>query len=403
MILLLKLAFRNLFRQKRRTILTLSMMIIGFIIMSFTIAVSEGGYDRVISSFTKEKTGHIQIYREDFLETQNLYKTLDKMDLLMEKLSKNKNILNVTPRIISGGLANLGDSTTGVEIDGVDFNLEDKGTTLKKRIKSGGWFSAAGIYEVILGKKVAEILNAKINQKIALISQGADGSTANDFFKVVGILKENPYEDFLIYTEFKTAQEFFALPNKTHKLILFLNHYNESAKVAEEIRTEFEKSISISPWFVVEEDFYKGMTADKKGNKIFYFIVGIMVAIGILITVLMSFLERKKELAILKAIGTRPGFIFSQIMLEGILLSVFATIISVPLSFSINYYFSLHGIPLGTKIEFGGIVWEEIITNLDPLAFIAPSLILLISTFFVTLYPAILAARIIPVEGMREN
>jgi putative ABC transport system permease protein len=309
----------------------------------------------------------------------------------------------MTPRIISGGLASISDSTMGAEINGVDFELERKVSTLEKRIRLGQWFTRPGAFEVIIGKKVAEILDAKIGSKMALISQAGDGSTANDNFLVVGILKENPYDDFLVYTELKTAREFFYLPNKAHKLILLLNHYGQSEKVSGELRKEIKGNISVSPWFVVEDEFFRGMSADKKGNYIFYFIVGIMVAIGILNTILMSFLERKREFGILLAIGTRPTFIFSQIMTEGLLLSLFASLIGLPLSLWINYHYSKEGIPLGTKLEFGGIVWDRIVTSLDPLAFTAPTLVLILSTLFVALYPAIMAAKVLPTEGMRAN
>ena len=401
--MLYKLAIRNLFRQKRRTFLTLAMMIVGFVIMSFSLAISEGGYDRVIASFTNEKTGHIQIHREKFLETPNLFKNLKNVDDLINKIASNKEVVAITPRIISGGLASILDSTIGVEINGVDFNLERKVSTLEKRIRLGKWFSKPGAYEIIIGKKVAEILEAKIGSKVAVIAQAGDGSTANDNFFVVGILKENPYDDFLIYTELKTAQEFFYLPNKAHKLVILLNHYSKSEEVSNELRKLFQKDIAISPWYIVEDEFFRGMTADKKGNKIFYFIVGLMVAIGILNTILMSFLERKREFGILMAIGTRPSFIFSLIMAEGLLLALIASLISLPLSFLINYYFSINGIPLGAKLEFGGIVWDELVTTLDPIAFTIPSLILIISTLFVALYPAIMAAKVTPTEGMRAN
>lgn len=401
--MLLKLAFRNLFRQKRRTYLTISIMVIGYIILSFSIAITEGGYDRVIASFTKEKTGHIQIYRENFLENPNLFKNLKNINDLTSEISKNKRVLGITPRIISGGLATLADSTLGVEIDGVDFDGERSITTLEKRIIKGGWFSAPGKYEVILGKKAADILNAQIGSKIALITQAADGSIANDLFETVGILKENPYDDFLIYMDLKSAQDFFVLQNRAHKLILMLEDYHQSTSVSEELKTLVHKEISISPWYVVEDDFYRGMNADKKGNRIFYIIIGLMVASGILNTILMSFLERKREFGILLAIGTRPNFIFSQIMMEGMILSLIACLISLPLSFSINHYFSYHGIPLGTKLEFGGIIWETIQATLTPKSFIWPSLILIVGTFIVALYPATLAARLLPSENMRAH
>jgi ABC-type lipoprotein release transport system permease subunit len=186
-------------------------------------------------------------------------------------------------------------------------------------------------------------------------------------------------------------------------MVILLSHYSKSEEVSNELRKLFQKNIAISPWYIVEDEFFRGMTADKKGNKIFYFIVGLMVAIGILNTILMSFLERKREFGILMAIGTRPSFIFSLIMVEGFLLALIASLIGLPLSFLINYYFSINGIPLGAKLEFGGIVWDELVTTLAPIAFTVPALILISSTLFVALYPAIMAAKVTPTEGMRAN
>jgi len=397
--MLFKISFRNLFRHKRRTFLTLFMMVVGFTLMSFSVGLAEGGYGTVISAFTNAKTGHIQIYKEDFIDVPNLYKSIKKVDKEIKKYQNMDSIVSVAPRILTGGLLSFKETSTGAGITAVDFNLEREVSTLEKRIEKGRWFKVAGSYEILVGKNIADILEVDIGSKIAIITQGADGSISNDYFTVSGILKEGSFDNFSVYIEFKTAQEFLAMDGRAHKLVLMLDNYKTSKKVADVLKKD--TSLTVSTWYEVEKEFYKGMQADKKGNSIFYFILGIVVAIGVLNTILMSFLERKREFGVLKAIGTSPIHIFWQIMIEGILLSLMGIGIGIFFSYLVNWYFSIHGINLGMKMEFGGVIWEEMFSSLDPLAFIIPTAIIFISTILVGLYPAIMAAKVTPTEAMR--
>jgi ABC-type lipoprotein release transport system permease subunit len=379
------------------------MMVIGYTLMSFSIGLTEGGYGTVISTFTNAKTGHIQLYKENFIDVPNLYKSLKGIDEKIQKYKAMPDIVAVAPRIQTGGLLLLDETTMGTAITAVDYQLEKEVSTLEKRIERGRWFSGVKAYELLLGKNIARILEAEVGSKVAVITQGADGSISNDYFVVAGILKAGPFDNFNAYMEFKAAQEFLVMKGRAHKLIVKLDSYKKSQEIAEILKKQVPKHLTVSPWFEVEKDFYKGMQADKKGNSIFYFILGIVVAIGVLNTILMSFLERKREFGVLKAIGTSPSFIFLQIMVEALLLSLMGISIGLVLSYLLNWYFSFNGINLGTSMEFGGIVWEQMFSSLDPQAFIIPTAIILLSTIFVGLYPAIMAAKVAPTDAMRAN
>jgi len=378
------------------------MMILGFTLMSFSVALSEGGYSIIIQSFTNAKTGHIQVYRDNFIDVPNLYKTVKDIDHQIEKIKKNKSVVGVAPRIISGGLLSFKENTIGAAITAVDFKREKEVSSLTTRIDKGRWFKSSGSYEILVGKNIASILEVELGSKVAIISQGADGSISNDYFTVSAILKESPFDDFQIYMDFKSAGEFLAMEGRAHKLIILLDNYEKSKIVADVLKNDVPEKTTVSPWFEVEKEFYKGMQADKKGNVILYIILGIVVAIGVLNTILMSFLERKREFGILKAIGTSPKSIFLQIIIEALLLCFIGIFGGLICSFVLNWHFSIHGIKFD-KIEFGGIVFEEMMTTLDPLAFIIPTAIVVFSTLFVGLYPAIMAARVTPVEAMRAN
>ncbi|RLA62759.1 MAG: hypothetical protein DRQ89_08565 [Epsilonproteobacteria bacterium] len=400
--MLFKISFRNLFRQKRRTFLTVFMMILGFTLMSFSVALSEGGYGIIIQSFAKAKTGHIQIYKENFIDVPNLYKTINNTKDLIDKLKQHKSVVGVAPRILSGGLLSFKETSVGASITAVDINKEKEVSTLEDRIDQGRWFKSAGSFEILVGKNIASILEVKLGSKIAIIAQGADGSISNDYFTVSAILKESAFDNFQIYMDLKSASEFLALEGRAHKLVIFLDNYEKSKMIAEVFKNDVPKKVTVAPWFEVEKEFYKGMQADKKGNVILYIILGIVVAIGVLNTILMSFLERKREFGILKAIGTGPKNIFWQIIIESMLLCFFGIFGGLISSYFINWHFSINGIKFD-KIEFGGIVFEELLTTLDPMAFIIPTAIILFSTLLVALYPAIMAARVTPIEAMRAN
>ena len=396
--ILLKLAFRNLLRQKRRSLLTLFTMVIGFFFLSLSIGLSKGSYTKIIEVFTSQKTGHIQIHFEDYLEKPGLYKTLD--DSIFKKLNGISFIKASAPRIYSSALAFSNEKALGIEIIGIDTSREFKTTNLDKMI-SKGEFTDEG---VVITYSLSKALRLDIGDDLVLISQGADGSVSNDIFVVSGITgtEKNNKEPMVCYLDIKNIQEFLALDGRFHEVAIVTDTFANAPKYAKQLNEILNIShLDIQPWQKVEESFYNAMQADIKGMWYSLAVVMFIVAIGVLNTILMSLLERTREYGIMKALGTSPVLIFMQILIEIFLLTILAIFVGAIISFIAHLFLSTYGIPLPTPFEYGGMTFTLYQSILSFDTYYIPAILILAVAMIISIYPAITSAMKKPIEAIR--
>ncbi|MEC8840236.1 MAG: ABC transporter permease [Candidatus Poribacteria bacterium] len=162
--MMLKIAFRNTLRQKRRTILTSLAMIVGFTLLSFSIGLSDGSYSFVINMFTRNRLGHIQIHHHGYLDKPSLYATINNYQSVGQIIKDVKEVEAWAPRIYSVGLGSIGEKSTAIEVVGIDAVREVMATQFDKKIISGRSLSSIPAKEAILGRGLAEILKADIDQ-----------------------------------------------------------------------------------------------------------------------------------------------------------------------------------------------------------------------------------------------
>lgn len=187
--MILKIAFRNTFRQKRRTILTALAMAVGFTLLSLTIGLSDGAYGGIIEMFTRNRTGHIQVHREGYLDKPSLYETIDGYTGIGEKIQGTAGVEAWTPRVYAAGLGSVGEKSTAVQIIGIDVTREIQATRFDKKVVEGNILPDTAAHQAVIGKGLAKILSAKVGSEIVVFSQAADGSLANDVYKIVGIVE----------------------------------------------------------------------------------------------------------------------------------------------------------------------------------------------------------------------
>ncbi len=404
--LILRMAFRNILRQKRRTLLTALMISGGFLLFSLSIGISEGTYGSIIEMFTRMHTGDIQIHKNEYLKRSSLYKTINNFDDLNIVLRKMEFIKSFTPRVYSSALSFAGTKTSGAMIMGLDPAMEAASTSLALQIKTGEFLPPEPSKKVVLGKGLADILKVKLNDEISLIGQGADGSIANENFQIIGIMGGENGSSFgqrHCFMHIKDAQEFLSLGSRIHEIAIMLNNHKEARKRAMDMKLLLnDKSIEIDPWQIIEKEFYNAMLADRKGANISNFIIMIIVLMGVLNTILMSILERTREFGVMKAIGAAPADIFKLIMTEVILLGAASVLVGIIGALAINYYLSINGIPI-TPIAYGGIKFTQMISTINAKVIFEPMYIFLIAIVLTGLYPALRAANILPIEALGDR
>ncbi|MBP7433934.1 ABC transporter permease [bacterium] len=407
--ILFKMALRNIFKQKRRSFFTAVSMILGFVLLSVSIGFNEGGYGNVIKAFTSARTGHVQLHHREYLDKPGLYKNFEWNGKIEKALFSVESVKNVSPRLFSGALAFIDKKTTAVQIKGIVPELEAGLTKLDKKIGKGNYLKTGhNINEVLITNSLADILKAEIGSELILISQGADGSIANDKFVVGGILVKDldSLENNTVFMALDTMQDYLALDTKVHEVAIITDDYKLSYEVSNETsKALFSagiKDVSSEPWEVVEQQFYTSMLADKQGMILVYIIIILVVGIGVLNTVLMSILERTREYGVMKAMGTTPAFIFSSIVLETAILTVLSAIAGLLMSVLANWPMNVYGITYPEPVSVGGIFIDTIYSEYVAEAFYMPVFVILFSAVAASLIPAWKAAVAEPVKSMRS-
>ncbi len=400
-----KIAFRNIFRQKRRSTLTALTMLGGFVLAAVAIGWADGAYNHIINMFTRNRLGHIQIHAKGYLDKPSLYNNIDHVEKLGKRIMQVEGVEAWSPRLYSAGLASVGEKSTAVRIIGVDPERENTATHFDRKVVEGTSLSLNPAGEVLLGKGLARTLHAKTGDEVIIVSQAADGSLANDLYRMTGIIEsgDDAQDSMAFYLHLADAQELLVMEERVHEMIIIVDSLNKVRVLSREITKAIQRpDLVVAPWQEFAKSFYTAMKADKMGNWIMIFIIILIVAIGVLNTVLMSVLERQREYGLLKAMGTRPRQILCLVLYEVNIIAIFSIVTGSGLAYLANNWLSRHGISLSEPFSYGGMTFKTMYAEVNLKSFLIPTLAVLATAVLVSLLPALKAARTDPAKTMRN-
>ncbi len=401
--LILRMALRNLLRNRRRTLLTGLMIAGGFTFFSATLGLSDGTYGSIIDMFTRSRTGHAQIHAAGYLDRPSLYNAIKDLSSVGRTLDGLKIVKAWAPRVYSPALAFSGSKTVGAQIMGIDPVRERRAMRLESQLAEGSFIPDRPSDGVVISARLASALALKPGDEFSMIGQAADGSIANDNFRVAGVLSatESSFEGPWCLMHIDKAREFLALGRKAHEIALVFTDYRRAKEDAKLVAAALDDpKLDVEPWQVTQKEFYQAMRLDKKGGDISDLIIMGIVAVGVLNTILMAVLERTREYGVLKALGTRPAFIFGLIMTEVALLALVSAAAGALASLGLNHYLSVTGIPIPKPVSYGGVRFTHMLSSVTPLVFLRPAYTVLATTLLVGIFPALKAARVTPVKAL---
>lgn len=405
--LTLRLAYRNIFRQRRRSLLTALSMTGGYMLFVFSFSLLEGSYGNLIEIFTLDNTGHIQIHKDDYLDKPKIYKTIQSRELVERTLRESASVTSFTPRVFSPVLAYARDKTYPAQVIGVDSQREPTVSRLALKVSEGNYFSSQltedGYYEAMIGRGLANSLKLEIGDEIVLISQGADGSIANDLFLVTAFIgNKTSFDRMAVYLPLGAAQEFLSMGNDVHEYALLVSNPRDNEEVAEVLDRALP-DLNVSPWQVVEATFYRTMQSDKQGNHFMMALIVFIVFIGVLNTVLMSVLERTREFGVMRAIGSRPLQLVQLISLETVILASFSVLLGFVLVLPFIYWTTEVGFLLAEPIDMSGISFQHLKGEFSTRVFLIPMFFVLGTALLVSVPPGLRAAHILPKDALGSH
>ena len=400
---IIKVSWRNLWRNPIRTNVTISAVAICIAILIIFQSMIVGLIEKAKFNTTNLIIGEVQIHAEDYFDDRSIYKSLQNIEEI-HSVAKENNI-GLVERSYGFGLISSGTKSAGTQFWGINPESELHHFDFANHIDKGNFLTNTSLKKIVLGKKLASSIAADIGTELVVFVQGADGSLGNELFYVSGILK-NMADNIDRGAAMILREDFnilFSTNNLIHEIAL-----NSKGRLESE---EIQKLVSAKTTDVDIETWQQLMpTIALMTEKMIVFmrilfslIFGIAASLGVMNTMIMSTYDRMREFGIIRAIGTTPWRILKQVSLEAILMTIFASIIGVVIGLSVALYFQKYGFDVSGSgnMSFGGVVMDPIWrANVSVgIVFLPVVLMILVSTV-ASIYPASIAARIKPVEAI---
>jgi len=413
--MLFMLAWRNVWRHRRRTLITLTSIAVGFGLAVLFIGIGDGSHNSMIRNAIKLGDGHITVQPKDYLQAPANHKYLANGKSLSAKLDTLNVAGSVAARVSLQVLASTASNSVGAGLEGFSSNSDQRQDMLEPQLIEGNWIQEGDHRGIVIGDGMARKLKAKVGSKVVLMAGKQGGDSQAQLGRVRGIFDSHVDEldDFLVLSDLQFAQYFLAgeganiEQSPVTRFAVFLNDPDTIAYWKAQIKSVIEnKLVVVLDWQEMMPQLVQFIIIDDAGNYIFLILILIMVVFGIVNTVLMSVLERTREFGLLRALGLGRRHLLLLVFCESLLLSVLAVIIGWTVGGGTHWWFSQHGIDFSAFMTEGTSLMG---TFMDPVVYTELSwdrVIQLTTIIFVTtlasgIYPAIKAARVTPVEALR--
>lgn len=400
-----KMARRNLWRNKRRTIITVASIFVTVFLALVMRSMQDAVYAGMIDNSVKLTSGHIQVQNKKYPGEKSVNNSVEDTPEMRKILSGTPGISMILPRIESFALASSGNHTKGVAVNGIDPVKEDSLLKLSDKITTGKYLTP-GSRSVLIGEKLAAFLNIGAGDTMILIGQGFRGVSAAGKFVVSGTFTypSNEVEGQLIFIPVKAAAEFFDLGNRITSYKILLNRYELVPEAEKYIEKRTEHRYAVLPWQELNKELLQAIAGDDAQGIITLGILYVIAGFGILGTMIMMTMERKKEFAIMMSLGMQKNYLFRILGLETLLIGIAGTISGSIASYPLLLYLENNPIQVTgdlakTYIEFGMPPVIPFSTN--PEIFVSQAIVTLLIAIAAVVYPVLIAGRINPAETMR--
>lgn len=342
---MIALAWRNLWRNKTRTLLTACGIAFAVFLVTFSMALQGGSYADMIKAATRFYTGHAQITQRDFLSDSKLEQTIPNAAALGEQLQSSLPLVAL-PRVQAFGIVSKDERSIGGMLMGVDFAAEAAQLDLFDNISAGAVPTQPD--EALVGAAMARNLGAELGDDIVILGSGKQGGVAAMALTIGGILSTGQAEldRSLLFAPLAGVQEAFGLEDEVHNIVLVLENYAQGAALAQPISELLQADQSYRTWQQLLPEVEQGIELDRVSGQLFFFILLILVSFAVLNTFVMVIFERTREFGMLMALGLRPWQIIGQVQIEAFFLGILGVLLGSVLSAALVGYLSQVGIPL---------------------------------------------------------
>jgi len=401
------IAWRNLWRNRRRTIITMAAV---FLALSLAIVMrswQRGTYKKMISDVVGQYCGALQIHSRGYWDDRTLERSFQENDSLWRFLSADPAIRTVIPRLEAFALASSGGATRGALVDGIDPLREDRFTRLAANVVAGCYL-AGGDHAVLVAEKLAEFLHLAVGDTLVLLGQGLYGVTAADQYPVKGLVHfaSPQLNDQLVFLTIEECRQFFAAPGRLTSINIDLHNPDQLKAVEDRITGRLDlDSYEVMDWPKLLPELTQQIQTDNTGGIIMLAILYMIAAFGMLSTLLMMTAERRREFSLMIAIGVQRRFVAGVVLWETVWLALASLAAGVIVSLPVVFYFYRHPVRLAGEAakslqNFG---FDPVLPfALEPGIFIYQSLTVLCLALLAGVVPVVMSYRTRAAAGLNR-
>lgn len=404
--IILTIAWRNIWRNALRSSIIMLSVSIGLLAGIFIMGLYKGMIHSRVRTVIDTEVSHIQIHNPEFKKEIDPIFTIDNPSALVNKLIKYKEIETVGTRSITQGMLSTTTGSAGVQINGINPDLENKLTLLSKKIIEGREFNFNKKHELIIGKKLATKLKLKVGKKLVLTFTDTASNMIASAFRISGIYQSDNarLDERNVYILQEELNELLGTKNAAHEIVLRLNSDESTESLKKQIQTAFPNQL-VESWRDISPETELMVTTVDLYSYIIIMIILLALAFGIVNTMLMAILERVREIGMMTALGLNKLKMFFLILSETILLTLAGAPLGLLSSWMILNYYNKKGLDwAGEEREvlrsfgFSNIIYPEF-----PIDKLPTIMTIVIGTAILScIYPALTALKLEPSEALRK-
>ena len=405
----IKMAWRNIWRNSRRSVLTILAIVFATMLLVFMLSFQFGSYDTMINTAVKIHTGHVQVQAEGYRDKMDIRLVVPNPGAVDDVIKDIPGIEAYTSRANAFSLVSSSDRTYGVLLTGIDPEREAKVSTLKKLVQRGEYLAQEDTDMALVGELLARNLKVDIGDELVALGQGRDGSVAASVLKVKGIFSsgEDKFDRNSVQMPLGYFQDVFSMRGAVHEMVVLGRSLEDVKKIKKELGAgvrsiDNDGNLVVLDWMELMPGIVQSIKLDLVSGLIMYVILIVVVAFSILNTFLMAIFERTREFGVLMAIGMTPGRLMKSLFLESATITLIGIILGIISGGMITWYYQVHGILISGASEllsqYG--LPERMYPQLSVLSVSIGAGIVLIITILTAIYPVLKVRRLRPVEAM---
>jgi ABC-type lipoprotein release transport system permease subunit len=399
-----KLAWRNIWRNRRRAVITIASVFFAVLFCVLMLSFQTGVWERMVDNTLRTQTGHIQIHDKAYWDDKVIDNFMFMDAATLSKLESINGVENVSPRVETFAMAAAGTVSKGIAIIGVSPEKEAQKSNLASRVVEGRYLSETD-EGILIGEGLAKFLYVGVGDTIALIGQGYHGSSAAGLFPIRGILKlmTAEMEYSMAYITLSAAQYFIDMPDGYSGVLISIKDNkrldemvevvsSQLSVVSEEIENQPSPTANyaVYSWHFTMEKLLQTAESDKAFGILILFILYVIVGFGILGTVIMLTNERKREFSVMISLGMARLKLASVISIEILIMSLIGAVLAIAVTLPVSHWFAKHPIEItgGVADMYNQYGMEPVLPmSVEPAIFTDQMLTVLFIVLLTIVYP----------------